>query len=81
MPQIGLVSVPEMPSRDRTLVSASRLDETAPLRLDVVTRSGVHTLEGPAYFLDSVATPGATLHFYRFKTTDQRRTPWRSRGG
>ena len=61
------------------LVSVSRLDDTSRLRLDVVTRSGVHTLEGAAHFLDSVAAPGATLHFYRFETAEQRRTPWRSR--
>jgi cellulose synthase (UDP-forming) len=77
-PQISLVSIPAAGAHDRMLVSVSRLDDTSRLRLDVVTRSGVQTLEGPAYFLDSVAAPGATLHFYRFETAEQRRTPWRS---
>jgi hypothetical protein len=75
---IGLVSVPAAGSLDRTLVSYRRLDD-APLHLDIVTRSGVHALQGAATFLDSVPTAGTLLHFYRFETTEQRRTPWRQR--
>ena len=67
-PEIGLVSVPGGASRDRTLVSYHRFADVAPLRVDVVTRSGIHTLEGPAYFLDSVSAAGTLLHFYRFET-------------
>ncbi len=86
-PEIGLVSVPGAASRDRTLVSYHRFADVAPLRVDVVTRSGIHTLEGPAYFLDSVSAAGTLLHFYRFETSEQvdrvetkeqRQTPWRS---
>ncbi len=78
-PEIGLLSVPPTASRDRTLISYRRFADVAPLRLDVVTRSGVHTLEGPAYFLDSVATAGMLLHFYRFETKDPERNPWQPR--
>jgi cellulose synthase (UDP-forming) len=84
-PEVGVVSIPGTASRDRTLVSYGRLADADALRLDVVTRSGVHTLEGPAYFLDSVSAAGTLLHFYRFETREQiyrveatgKRTPWR----
>lgn len=76
--EIGLLSVPAVGSRDRTLVSYRRLAD-APLRLDVITRSGIHALEGAATFVDSVPTAGTLLHFYRFDTTEQRRTSWRHR--
>jgi cellulose synthase/poly-beta-1,6-N-acetylglucosamine synthase-like glycosyltransferase len=78
-PAVGLVSVPMSPSGDRTLVSYRRLADAAPLRLDVLTRSGMHTLEGPAYFLDTVSNAGTLLHFYRFEARQQRQAPWRPR--
>jgi len=78
-PGIGLVSVPSREAHTRTLVSYRRFADVAPLRVDVVTRSGVHTLEGPAYFVDSVNTAGTVLHFYRFESTDRGQREWRPR--
>ena len=74
-PEVGLVSVPIDPNADRTLVSYRRLADVAPLHLDVVTRSGVHTLEGPAYFVDSITTATAPLHLYRFERRDRSEAP------
>jgi PilZ domain len=79
VPAVGLVSVPMDPSGNRTLVSYRLLADTAALRLDVVTRSGVHTLEGPAYFVDTVSNAGTLLHFYRFEARPQQQAPWRAR--
>jgi cellulose synthase (UDP-forming) len=76
-PDVGLVSVPVNPSGDRTLVSYRRLADVAPLHLDVVTRSGVHTLEGPAYFIGTLSTATSPLHLYRFETRDRKEAPWR----
>jgi cellulose synthase (UDP-forming) len=82
-PDVGLVSVPINPSGDRTLVSFRRLADVAPLHLDVVTRSGVHALEGPAYFVDSISTATTPLHLYRFETRDRKEAPkdaaWQAR--
>ena len=74
-PEVGLVSVPIDPNADRTLISYRRLADVAPLHLDVVTRSGVHTLEGPAYFVDSITTATAPLHLYRFERRDHSEAP------
>jgi cellulose synthase (UDP-forming) len=76
-PDLGLVSVPIAPSTFRTLVSYRRLADKAPVHLDVMTRSGVHTLEGPAYFVDSIATARAPMHLYRFEAGDQKDASWR----
>lgn len=70
-PEVGLVSVPLKGSGGRTLVSYRELPDAASLRLDVITRAGVHTLIGPAYFVDTIATAGRPLHLYRFETRDQ----------
>jgi cellulose synthase (UDP-forming) len=75
-PDVGLVSVPINPAADRTLVSFRRLADVAALHLDVITRSGVHTLEGPAYFVDSIPTATSPLHLYRFETRERREGPW-----
>jgi len=75
-PDVGLVSVPINPAGHRTLVSHRRLADVAPLHLDVVTRSGVHMLEGPAYFVDSISTATTPLHIYRFETRDRKDAAW-----
>jgi hypothetical protein len=76
-PDLGLVSVPVAPSTHRTLVSYRRFTDKAPLHLDVITRSGMHTLEGPAYFVDSIATASAPMHLYRFEAQEQKDASWR----
>ncbi len=73
---IGLVSVPSNAAHTRTLVSYHRFADVAPLQVDVVTRSGLYSLQGPAYFVDSVDAAGTLLHFYRFEVNEQ---VWRSR--
>jgi cellulose synthase (UDP-forming) len=74
---IGLVSVPsDAAGHTRTLVSYQRFADVTPLQVDVVTRSGLCSLQGPAYFVDSVDAAGTPLHFYRFEVSEQ---AWRSR--
>jgi cellulose synthase (UDP-forming) len=78
-PEMGLVSVPVNRSEHRTLVSYRPLADASPLHLDVVTRSGVHALEGPVYFISSVPTASTPLHLYRFEARSRTDEPWPAR--
>lgn len=69
--QVSLISVPGKDIAQRTLISSRRVLTEKELRVDVVTRAGTQTLEGPCDFVETIASGGTPLYVYRF----QIRTP------
>jgi hypothetical protein len=64
--QVSLISVPHEDIVQRTLVSFQRVNTDQELRVDVITRAGTRTLEGPCDFVETLTTSGMPLHIYRF---------------
>jgi cellulose synthase (UDP-forming) len=69
--EVSLISVPGKDIAQRTLISSRRVPVEEELRVDVITRAGTQTLEGPCDFVETITSGATSLYVYRF----QIRTP------